>query len=155
MFVTAQAAGSGNDPNKGNSFVKTARIDRAVSTTATGPYTCVQENILNVTKGFAGNPQVFKTYDGKLLLAVIGMPCAVYASATGGVEGPWVCASPGQSVPVSVRQCPSVSVTRTVKMHHQEGLAASFRHCLFITTAALDGTASDETARLEALAFVY
>lgn len=97
MFVTAQAAGSGNDPNSGNSFVHTARIDRAVAAAPTGPYKCVEENVLGIQKGFAGNPQIFRAADGKLLLAVIGVPCAVYASASGTAAGPWTCASPGQT----------------------------------------------------------
>jgi hypothetical protein len=96
MFVTAQAEGSGNDPNHGNSFVRTARIDRAVSTNPLGPYRCVEQNVLNITSGYAGNPQVVRTADGELLLAVIGTPCAVYASVSRGPEGPWECASKNQ-----------------------------------------------------------
>ena len=44
-------------------------------------------------KGFVGNPQIFRELSGqtRLLLAVIGTPCAVYSSTD--AAGPWVCAN--------------------------------------------------------------
>ena len=88
-------AGSGNDPNKGNPFYNSGRIDHAVSDRPTGPYTCVQEDVIPHAKGFVGNPQIFREaagqQGGRLLLAVIGQGCAVYIAAD--ASGPWRCAN--------------------------------------------------------------
>jgi hypothetical protein len=93
MWVITMRAGSGNDPNNGNPFVDSGRIDHAVSDQPTGPYKCVQENVITHTKGFVGNPQIFREVSGqnRLLLAVIGQGCAVYIAEE--PTGPWRCAN--------------------------------------------------------------
>lgn len=91
MWVLTMAAGSGNDPNTGDPFVRTGRIDHAVASQPTGPYKCVQEDVIPHTKGYVGNPQIFRDIRTKrLLLAVIGTTCSVYSSMD--ADGPWECA---------------------------------------------------------------
>jgi hypothetical protein len=45
----------------------------------TGPYRCVQEDVIPFSKRFMGNPQIFRELTGekRLLLAVIGQSNAV------------------------------------------------------------------------------
>jgi hypothetical protein len=96
LYVITMAAGSGNDPNRGSNtsgpypFGK-GRIDHATSTQPTGPYSLVQENVIPHNSSFLGNPQIFRSSSGKLLLAVIGQGCAVYSSES--ADGPWTCAN--------------------------------------------------------------
>jgi hypothetical protein len=80
-----------NDPNTGNPFVNTGRIDHATSTSPTGPYALVQENVIPHTTGYVGNPQIFREQSGqkRLLLAVIapGPGTSVYVATS--ANGPW------------------------------------------------------------------
>jgi hypothetical protein len=92
-YVITMKKGSGNDPNIGNPFVDSGRIDHATASRPTGPYKCVQEDVIPHTARFVGNPQIFRELGGRrrFLLAVIGTGCAVYSAE--GVDGPWVCAN--------------------------------------------------------------